>query len=86
MKPEEKNARLSELHSRKKDLQNLLSDSDYKVIKVAEDKVRGIAKANLPYDIDDLHTQRQAWRDEINSIDEEIAGIEAEPEEEESEE
>ena len=82
MKNEERTARLSELHTRKKDLQNLLADSDYKVIKVAEDKARGIAKASLPYDIDELHAQRQAWRDEINSIDEEIAGIEAEPEEE----
>jgi len=82
MKEEQKAVLRSELHTRKKDLQNLLSGSDYKVIKCAEDKARGVAKANLPYDIDELHAQRQAWRDEINQIEADIAQLESMEEEE----
>lgn len=60
-----------------------LKASDYKVIKCAEDKARGVTKANLPYDIDALHEERQDLRDRINAAQDEIARLEAEPIDEE---
>lgn len=48
------------------DLKDLLTASDYKVIKCYEASLAGLA---LPYDIDDLHTQRQQARDQINALE-----------------
>ena len=56
----EKQSRIAELHQ-------LLADSDYKVIKIAECTAVG---EPLPYDAQALHEQRQAWRDEINELEE----------------
>ena len=53
--------RIAELHQ-------LLADSDYKVIKIAECAAIG---EELPYDAEALHTQRQGWRDELNELEEE---------------
>ena len=55
-----------------------LKASDYKVIKCAEDKARGVAKADLPYDIDALHEERQGLRDRLNAAKDKIAGLEQE--------
>lgn len=57
---EEKQAKIKELQSE-------LNESDYKIIKCNEYKLSGL---ELPYDIEELHTQRQALRDEINKLQE----------------
>nr|DAZ62896.1 MAG TPA: Protein of unknown function (DUF2977) [Caudoviricetes sp.] len=48
-----------------KELQSELNESDYKIIKCNEYKLAGL---ELPYDIEELHKQRQALRDEINKL------------------
>lgn len=55
---EEKQAKIKELQSK-------LNESDYKIIKCNEYKLAGL---ELPYDIEELHKQRQALRDEINKL------------------
>ena len=50
------------------ELKNQLSATDYKVIKCAECKLLGEA---MPYDVEALHTERQAIREEINKLEEE---------------
>lgn len=50
-----------------KALQRELTESDYKIIKCNEYKLAGL---ELPYDIEELHKQRQALRDEINELQE----------------
>jgi hypothetical protein len=58
--PEEiKQARIAEL-------KELLNETDYKIIKCSEYQLAGL---ELPYDIAELHTQRQAIRDEINELE-----------------
>ena len=47
------------------ELKRALSDTDYQVIKCMEAQLLG---APVPYAVDDLHAQRQAWRDEINML------------------
>lgn len=83
MTKQEQQEQLNELYSEKQNLLNELQSSDYKVIKCAEDKARGVTKANLPYDIDALHEERQDLRDRINAAQDEIARLEAEPIDEE---
>lgn len=55
---EEKQAKIKELQSK-------LNESDYKIIKCNEYKLAGL---EIPYDIEELHKQRQALRDEINKL------------------
>lgn len=43
-----------------------LNSTDYKIIKCSECSLVGV---ELPYDIAELHTQRQALRDEINELE-----------------
>ena len=76
----EKQELLNKLYTEKLGLKGQISDSDYKVIKCAECKA---AELPLPYDIDTLHAERQALRDKINEIEDEIAKIEAIESEEE---
>lgn len=57
---EEKQAKIKELQSE-------LNESDYKIIKCNEYKLAGL---ELPYNIEELHKQRQALRDEINKLQE----------------
>lgn len=45
-----------------------LNSTDYKIIKCSECSLAG---EELPYDIAELHVQRQALRDEINELEEE---------------
>lgn len=47
-------------------LKNILSDGDYKITKCYEANLLG---KQLPYNIADLHTQRQAIRDQINELE-----------------
>lgn len=48
------------------DLKNKLSDGDYRVIKCYE---ASLAKSKMPYDIDEIHQERQAIRDKINELE-----------------
>jgi hypothetical protein len=51
---------------RYQELLRLLQDTDWKVIVNAE-----LLQAGLPPKYPDLHSQRQAWRDEINVLEKE---------------
>ena len=46
-----------------------LQESDYKVIKCAEAMAIGV---ELPYDVANLHNERQALRDKINELEEQL--------------
>ena len=83
MTKQEQQERLNELYSEKQNLLNELQSSDYKVIKCAEDKARGVAKADLPYDIDAMHEDRQGLRDRIHGATDKIATLEQDKPEEE---
>lgn len=48
------------------ELKQQLSDTDYKIIKCSEYQM---SQLELPYDIAELHAQRQALRDEINELE-----------------
>ncbi len=48
------------------ELKEQLDSTDYKIIKCSECSLAG---AELPYDIAELHAQRQAIRDEINELE-----------------
>ena len=56
---------LSEIERLKSELQ----ESDYKVIKCAEAMAVG---AEMPYDMESLHNERQALRDKINELESEV--------------
>lgn len=56
---------LSEIERLKSELQ----DSDYKVIKCAE---AICLNAELPYNMTELHKERQALRDKINELESEV--------------
>ena len=56
---------LSEIERIKSELQ----ESDYKVIKCAEAMAVG---AEMPYDVESLHKERQALRDKINELESEV--------------
>lgn len=47
-------------------LKEELSATDYKVIKCAEAQLLGLP---LPYDVETLHAERQALRNEINELE-----------------
>ena len=50
------------------ELKKQLSATDYKVIKCAECQLLG---EGMPYDVAELHEQRQAIRDKINTLEQE---------------
>lgn len=57
-----------------KSFQSQIAESDYKIIKCAEAvamwaKNQGI---ELPYDVDELHKERQEIRDSINKLEQEL--------------
>ena len=59
---------LSEIELLKSELQ----ESDYKVIKCAEAMAVG---AEMPYDMESLHKERQALRDKINELESEVGDV-----------
>lgn len=61
--------RQSELILDIESLKSELQDSDYKVIKCAEAMAVG---ADMPYDVESLHKERQALRDKINKLEEQL--------------
>jgi hypothetical protein len=54
---------------RKAKLKSLLSQTDYKIIKCYESQ---LSNEEMPYNLQELLTQRKAWRDEIKAIEFEI--------------
>ena len=50
-------------------LKSELQESDYKVIKCAEALTIGV---EMPYDVASLHKERQALRDKINKLEEQL--------------
>ena len=50
-------------------LKSELQESDYKVIKCAEAMAVG---AGMPYNVTELHKERQALRDKINELESEV--------------
>ena len=58
-----------------KRLKSKLQESDYKITKIAEAMSIG---AELPYDSQALHKERQALRDKINQLEMEVQGGENE--------
>lgn len=56
---------LSEIERLKSELQS----SDYKVIKCAEALTIG---AEMPYDVESIHKERQALRDKINKLEQQL--------------
>ena len=61
--------RQSELILDIESLKSELQESDYKVIKCAE---AICLNAELPYDMESLHKERQALRDKINELESEV--------------
>ena len=59
---------LSEIERIKSELQ----ESDYKVLKCAEALTIG---AEMPYDVESLHKERQALRDKINELESEVGDV-----------
>ena len=53
-------------------LKSELQESDYKVIKCAEALTIG---AEMPYDVESLHNERQALRDKINKLESEVGDV-----------
>lgn len=62
----EKQDKISELNILKKQL----NSTDYKVIKCYEAQ---LLNENMPYNLQELLSQRQAWRDQINQLEFEIS-------------
>lgn len=50
-------------------LKSELQESDYKVIKCAEAMAVGV---EMPYDVASLHKERQALRDKINKLEQQL--------------
>ena len=50
-------------------LKSELQESDYKVIKYAEEMAVG---AKMPYNMTELHKERQALRDKINELEKQL--------------
>lgn len=60
--------KVNSVYTQKKidNLKEVLSSSDYKVIKCQEASLIG---EQMPYDVDELHKERQSIRDEINRLE-----------------
>ena len=57
------------IHMEIEHLKSKLQESDYKVIKCAEAMAVG---AEMPYNVESLHKERQALRDKINELESEV--------------
>ncbi|MBQ2993704.1 MAG: hypothetical protein IJE21_07375 [Alistipes sp.] len=65
---------IAEKQAKIESFQSQIAESDYKIIKCAEAvamwaKNQGI---ELPYDVDELHKERQEIRDSINKLEQEL--------------
>jgi hypothetical protein len=66
IKKEEKQNKIQEL-------KNNLLNTDYQIIKCYEAFMR---QQPLPYNLEELSAQRDAWREEINELEQELAELE----------
>jgi hypothetical protein len=69
----EKENRRKEIRFKKEQIKILLQETDYKVIKCYEAFMR---QQPLPYNLEELSAQRDAWRAEINQLEQELAELE----------
>lgn len=76
---EERRQKIAELQAELASKEQELADTDYIIIKLYEYSLVG--ETTDEYDINELHEKRQAIRDEINAISEQIAILIAEGEE-----
>jgi hypothetical protein len=58
--------------NRVSELKNLLTLTDYQIIKCYEAFMRQLP---LPYNLEELSAQRDAWRAEINELEEELKSL-----------
>ena len=72
LKKQDEMTATAEQTSRIQALKDELAATDYKVIKCAEFSLAG---EEPPYDISAVHAERQALRNEINTLEAEIAAI-----------
>jgi len=63
---------MAAMEGRLQELIAMLGSTDYKVTKCYEAQLLGLP---MPYDVQELTSQRQAWRDEINSLEEELSDV-----------
>ena len=63
--PTEEEVAEMQRQARIKELHELLEGTDYKVIKNSEADLLGLP---LPYDPQEVHDEKQAWRDELNAL------------------
>ena len=68
----DEDAELKSMIAEIKSLKTLLSNSDYKVIKCMEAMMVG---GEIPYDMAELHTERQSIRDRINEIENSLSSM-----------
>lgn len=68
----EKQQQVANINSQISALKTELSDTDYQIIKMYE---YSLVYADTGYDITGLHTQRQALRDQINVLEEQLSEI-----------
>ena len=62
-------ARILDAQQQIRDLKEMLTASDYQIIKCYEYSLNNL---ELPYDVVELHAERQALRDQINELEENI--------------
>lgn len=62
----EENQRIANINAQINNLKEQLASTDYKIIKCTECSMVG---KEMPYDVNELHTERQAIRDEINLLE-----------------
>ena len=70
-----------EIARKEQEIRNMeaaLSNSDYKVIKCMEHQM---LDKEMPYDVNELNENRQAIRDQINALEEEIAELQTQVDE-----
>lgn len=66
-------ARIMEARKQISDLKEMLTASDYQIIKCYEYALNNL---ELPYDVIELHAERQALRDQINELEANINTVE----------
>jgi hypothetical protein len=64
--PTEEEVAEMQRQARIKELHELLEGTDYKVIKNSECQMLGLP---IPYDPQEVHDEKQAWRDELNALE-----------------
>lgn len=62
----EENQRIANINAQINNLKEQLASTDYKIIKCTECSMVG---EEMPYDVNELHTERQEIRDEINLLE-----------------